>query len=238
VNEERIAATLRRPIRADNKMLWVPYAAARYSLLHGLFDEAHAGLRVAREAHSLESELFYSVPTFDGDSIFNIFSTEPYSDARATWNYRPREAAWGGYSRLWGRRYHSEDNARVSGGKANRFSGGVQLGADYRLRRDRRLRLDVFHEDGYGGLRSGAHVSSYWQWRKTTLFRGRLSLVNFDEDLRPDLNGLNAGAQLGTTYLINQGFAASLLIEHNSNRLDRSQLGIFATLDLAFQPET
>jgi hypothetical protein len=225
-------------MRSASKVSWVPYAAARYSLLHGLFDEAHAGLRVGKNAHSLESEIFYSVPTFDGDSIFNIFSTEPYSDVRATWSYQPKDQDWSSYTRAWGRRYHSEDNAQVARGNANRFAGGLQLGADYRLRRDRVLRLDVFHEDGYGGLRSGAHLSSHWQWRKTTLVRGRLSLVNFDEDLRADLNGLNVGAQLGTTYLINEGIAASLLIEHNSNRLDRSQLGVFATLDLAFQPET
>lgn len=238
VNEERIAASLRMPMRLDSKLSLVPYAAARYSLLHGLFDEAHAGLRLAKEAHSLESEVFYSVPTFDGDSIFNIFSAEPYSDARATWHYRPKTQSWGSYSRLWGRRYHSEDNEKVPRGSANAFAGGVQVGANYRIRRDRVLRLDAFHEDGYGGQRSGAYASSQWQWRPTTLFRARLSLVRFDEDLRANLHGYNAGAQLGTTYLINRGFAASLLVEQNSNRLDRFQIGVFGMIDLAFQPET
>jgi hypothetical protein len=238
VNEERIALSMRMPMRLKSKLAIVPYVAARYSLLHGLLDEAHGGVRVAKFGHSLESELFYSVPTFDGDSIFNIFSSEPYSDARSTWSFRPDPLGWGTYSRLWGRRYHSEDNASVSGGSANDYAGGLQLGSDYRLARDRILRVDLFHEDGYGGQRSGGYVSAHWQWRSTTLFRGRVSVVHFDEDLRTNLRATNFGSQLGTTYLFNKGVAASLLLEQNSSEIDRFQLALFAMFDLAFQPET
>ncbi len=237
VNEERLAASLRMPMRLASKTTLVPYAAARYSLLHGLIDEAHAGLRMGKSGQSLESEIFYSVPTFDGDSIFNIFSTEPYSDLRTTWGYRGNPLGWGGYTRAWGRRYHSEDNANVRGGHANDYAGGLQVGTDYRWQRDRRFRLDLFHEGGYGGQRSGGHLSAHWQWSPNTLFRGRLSLVHFDEDLRSELRALNSGLQLGTTYLINEGVAASLLVEQNSNRIDRFQLALFAMFDLAFQPE-
>lgn len=238
VNEERISASVRMPFRLESKLAIVPYVAARYSLLHGLLDEAHGGLRVAKFGHSLESELFYSVPTFDGDSIFNIFSSEPYSDARSTWSYRPQPLGWGNYSRLWGRRFHSEDNASVPGGAANDYAGGLQLGADYRLERDRIFRVDLFHEDGYGGQRSGGYVSAHWQWRPTTLFRGRISVIHFDEDLRTNLRATNVGSQLGTTYLLSKGIAASLLLEQNSNEIDRFQLAAFAMFDLAFQPET
>ncbi len=238
VNEERISATLRMPFRLKSKLALTPYVAARYSLLHGLLDQAHGGLRVAKYGHSLESEVFYSVPTFDGDSIFNVFSSEPYSDARSTWNYRPDPLGWGGYSRLWGRRYHSEDNASVTGGVANEYAGGAQLGSDYRLQRDRVVRIDLFHEDGYGGQRSGGYASAYWQWLPSTLFRGRVSVVHFAEDLRTNLRATNLGSQLGTTYLLSEGVAASLLLEQNSSEIDRFQLAVFAMFDLAFQPET
>ena len=236
-NEERFAASLRVPIRRASGLQLVPYAAARYSLLHGLLDEAHGGLRVAQKAHSLETELFYSVPTFEGDSIFNVFSSEPYSDVRTTWQYRPTGAAWGSYSKAWGRRYHSEDS-EASGQSSNEYAGGVQVGADYRWGLQRRVRVDGFHEDGYGGQRSGAYVSSLWRWSPSTVFRTRFSVIRFDEDLRSELRGTNLGAQVGTTYQINKGVAASLMVEHNSNHIDRFQLGAFALVDLAFQPET
>jgi len=194
-------------------------------------------MQVAKGQHRVESELFYAVPTFDGDSIFNVFSTEPYSDARSTYYYRSKETGVGGYARGWGRRYHSED-AEASMAPANRYAGGAQLGVDYRLAPERVLRLDAFHEDGYGGQRTGGYLSGLWRWSDATLFRGRVSMIRFDEDLRTDLRGYNAGAQFGTTYLFHPGLAGSLMVEQNSNRLDPFQLGIFAMFDLAFQPET
>jgi hypothetical protein len=142
----------------------VPYAAARYSLLHGLSTRRTRGVRVARNAHSLETEFFYSVPTFDGDSIFNVFSTEPYSDLRSSYHYRPRESHWSGYLRGWGRRYHSEDRGRGRDEPALWLRAstprGCIPGVSYRLARDQLLRLDAILEDGYGGLRVGSYLAA------------------------------------------------------------------------------
>jgi hypothetical protein len=65
----------------------------------------------------------------------------------------------------------------------------------------------------------------------------RITALRFDEGCGADLHGYNLGAQLGTTYLIGEGFAASLLVEQNSSRMNRFALGVFAMLDLAFVPD-
>lgn len=238
VNEERLSLSIRSPLKWASVRL-VPYGALRYSLLHGLADEAHLGLRGRKGAHSVESELFYSVPTFDGDSIFNVFSSEPYTDFRTTWNFSPRESVWSGYMRGWARRFHSEDTheaADRSELRTNEYSAGAHAGLRYRSRH-RLLRLDGFHEDGYGGLRGGGTALARWRMNKKWSVSSRLSVIRFDDDLRESLHGVNLGMQVGVTYTLHKGVATKLLLEENSNHRDRHQLGVFAVVDLAFRPE-
>lgn len=238
VNEERLALTLRSQQKLGRNIRLVPFVGVRYSLLHGLVDEAHAGVQAGRGAHRVEAEAFYSVPTFDGDSIFNVFSTEPYSDVRTSYYYGTRRSSWNAYGRAWGRRYHSEDSEQAPmSSPANEYAGGLQSGASYRVARDKQVRLDAFGEDGFGGVRAGGFLATRWRLRPDTLLTSRLSVVHFDDNLRSDLHGTNFGAQLGTTYLIQEDFAASLILEENTSRLDSFQLGVFAVIDLAFTPD-
>ncbi len=240
VNEERIALSVRAPHTLGEQRMLVPFAALRYSLLHGLVDEAHAELRISAKAHSVEGEALYSAPTFDGDSIFNVFSSEPYSDLRTSYHYMPSSSSYRAYARAWGRRYHSEDSAQVSmagADAASVYAGGVQGGASYYDSRDRQLRVDVFAEDGYGGRRAGSFLASRWPLGSATVLRTRLSLVHFADDSRSQLHGTNLGAQIGATRTLDEGVAATILFEENSNRIDRFALGVFAMLDLAFVPD-
>ncbi len=239
VTEERLALTVRGNVAPSKRIRLTPYAAVRYSVLHGIVDEAHLGTKLHRDAHSLESEVFYSSPTFDGNSIFNIFSSEPYTDARVTWRFSPRNAPWSGYLRGWGRRYHSEDAERAVGGNqdASDYAGGGHGGV--RMKRDKfDLRFDGYAEDGYGGQRIGGLVAGGITLSRRLVLHGRASLIRFGDDSRREIAGTNAGLQLGTRYRINRGFAASLLIEQNSNAFDRFALAAFAVVDLAFQPKT
>ncbi len=226
VNEERLSISVRGLL---GKNRYIPYAAVRYSLLHGMIDEAHAGVRLTRHAQSLEPELFYSAPTFDGDSIFNVFSSEPYSDGRLTWRYEPRRGALRGYLRGWARRYHDE--------LADAYAGGGQGGLRYR-RSQAHLRLDSFAETGYGGRRVGGTLTGRWQATPDLRLQSRLSLIEFADDRRKSLHGTNLGMQLEARYRVNTGFATTLMLEQNSNAFDRYALAAFALVDLAFQPDT
>jgi len=62
--------------------------------------------------------------------------------------------------------------------------------------------------------------------------------VHMEDDSRRSIRGTNTGLQLGTRYVINEGFATSLLVEQNSNVFDRYAVAAFAVIDLAFEPET
>ncbi len=237
VTEERLALSVRGNLRPRGLRV-TPYAAVRYSALHGIVDEAHAGTKVHRASHSVEPEVFYSSPTFDGDSIFNIFSTEPYTDARLTWRFTPKRGAWSGYLRGWGRRYHSEDAEQSTGDlAASVYAGGGNGGL--RMRRDDyEMRLDAYAEDGYGGQRIGGLYAAGISLSPNLVVHGRASLIRFADDSRSEIRGTNAGLQLGTRYQINRGLATSLLIEQNSNSVHRFALAAFAVVDLAFQPKT
>jgi hypothetical protein len=240
-NLEHLALEARAPLDLARRSIQLtPHAAARYSLLHALVDEALAGVRLRAGAHALEPELYYSFPTFDGDSIFNAFSAQPYVDGRLTYELSPRGARWTAYLRGWLRRFRIEDPGRAMPGAdvdTGALAGGGQGGVRWLGGADRLARVDLFHDDGYGGRRTGGFALLSWRVLRPLLLSTRVSVVDFDEDLRPELDATSLGVQAGATYQIHDGIAATLLAEENSNAINRSQLSVFFLLDLAFRPE-
>jgi hypothetical protein len=230
VLEEKLSADVRGRVFGGDL---VPWASARWNLLLGLIDEAHAGFRVALGwSQSVTVEALYSYPSFDGDSIFNVFSTEPYWDARATWDLWPGHGTVRGYLRGFYRRFAGEDGEPTTGNAA-----GAGLGVNWKPGRDGSLRVDLSYEDGYGGLRAGGDLSGRWEISKRFGIEGRASVVHFEEDELADLHATTVGIQAGGVWRIGPGIAVHLLGEENSNRFDGSQLRLLAVLDLAFQPE-
>ncbi len=248
VNEERISLSLRYTHQLSRgKGRVVPFGAGRYSLLHGIADEAHGGVRFVWGPHTVSPEYYYSFPTFDGDSIFNVFSTQPYHDLRMSYQLAPRSSTLSGFARGWARRYavESEDADRVVDDMGNTVgmdstdtAAGIQLGGKWKPGKASYLRLDLFHEDGYGGRRTGGYGVVRWrvddQWDVAT----RVSLIDFDEDLLDELHGTTVGGQLGATYRVAPGIGLHLTAEQNTNRFHSSQLRVIGILDLAFHPET
>ena len=246
VNEDKLSATVRAHRSAlKGRADITPYAGIRYNALAGVIDEQHTGVRLhyraKKLAHTLEPEYFYSFPTFDGDSIFNVFSTQAYHDLRLTYSLRSGQHPLAGYARGWVRKFATEDPVTDPGGADigadSDWAGGVQLGLRYRLPRLLAARLDLFHDAGYGGTRLGGYGSVAWQKSKKTGFRGRLSLVHFDEDLRPELHGLTLGIQAGASYRINSGITAHLTSEYTSNRIQSNLVRVIAVLEFALVPE-
>jgi|GEM_PF-897720 len=241
VNEERVSASVRTQVDvAGGRGELVPYAAARYSLLHGLFDQAHSGLQARYGAHSVEGEVYYSFPTFDGDSIYNVFSSEPFTDYRITYELHPAGADWRAYSRGWLRKFRSEDAGSDDATgmvDTNEYAGGLQFGARYVARRRLLGRLDLFWDDGYGGRRLGGYGETQWNVNKRLGVAARLSIIKMDAETR-DLAGMTYGVQLGTSYQVQTGVVLHLAGESNLNRFNRNDYRVFAILDLAFNPES
>ncbi|MBT8495396.1 MAG: hypothetical protein KJO07_20275, partial [Deltaproteobacteria bacterium] len=240
VNEEKLTASLRAVIDLGDERRLVPFGAVRYSAVHGLVDEAHLGTRLRFRSHSIEPELFYSFPTFDGDSIFNVFSIQPYWDLRATYSLWSPSGRLSGYLRPWARRFSVEDPSNAQTGErvaGADWAGGVHAGGQLRFRRREHLRLDGFAEDGYGGRRIGGMAAGRWFVTPALGLATRLSIIDFQDELLEAYDGLNLGAQLGLSYQIFAGVGFKTLAEYNHNRIGDHQLRMFAILDLAFRPE-
>jgi hypothetical protein len=132
------------------KGLLQPMAGVRWDFLQSRVDQAEAALRLKPwRRHSFVVEYFRSAPTFDGDSIFNVFATEPYQDLRAGWDFDA--AGVQVYARGFARFFAAADGA---GGGAD--AGGA-AGATLKLGRGR-VRADVYFEDGYAGRRTGCDL--------------------------------------------------------------------------------
>ena len=210
----------------------VPWFALRYNLLAGRIDEVYAGARSQLGRHGISLEYVLSAPTFDGDSIWNVFASQAFDDIRLAydvtfWKIRA-------YAQAFTRLYFDDNGAYAS--------GGGSLGGRMAVGRRGWVRIDGYYEDGYGGLRAGVDLSTRMRiWgdelgvRKGSVFaEGRLSFVSFHDDIRPEDAANSFGVQAGLRWTPLDGINLHGLIEENVNRLYPSQLRVLALLDLSF----
>ncbi len=241
VNQERVALSARAPWDfARGRGQLEAHAAARYSLLHSVVDQAYAGGRVRWDADSLEPEVAWTFPTFDGDSIFNVFSIQPYVEGRMTWEHAPRGASWAAYARTWLRRFRIEDSGRAAPGaevSTGALAGGAQAGGRWTAARDRSIRLDLLHEDGYGGRRTGGNAHGRWRLRPDWIVSSRVSFTDYASDIRQDMDGWTLGVQAGGTHALQDEIAITLIAEETTSPAHDLGLAVFALVDLAFRPE-
>jgi len=244
VNEERVSLAASTTFKiGDGDGHWSPFAAVRYSILHNWFDEGHLGARIKLGSHGLTPEYYYSFPTFDGDSIFNIFSVSGYHDMRLTYDLSPSRADWSTYVRGWARFFNSGDAMDDPDADGVEPAGGINVGGRKQLYADIFGRVDLFYEDGFGGRRAGGFAYGRWRVIAPLVLMTRLSSITYSEDSLPGLDGTSLGAQLGATYRFVPGVALSVTGEQNVRVTDdnpwqdRNNFQLFAVLDLAFVPE-
>jgi hypothetical protein len=233
VNEERIAAEVRYHIDVGDRGQIAPWAAARYSLVHGLLDEAAAGVRLRWGDHAIEPELAYAVPTFDGDSIFNVFAIAPTSDARLSYRLASRGGRLRANAAGWLRRYHGgPDFLGVA------YAAGATAGGELGLGR-LGLRLELLHDDGYGGRRSGGTAIARWRQSDRLTAAARLSLLDVasDDAASVRIDALTGAAQTSATWQLADGVAVHAAVETSADRYTPFQVRAVGVLDLAFQPE-
>jgi len=223
VNEERIFGrvhgTLHRGALAIS-----PYANARVSLLHAALDRADAGVLLRRGDHTLEPAVEYFLPTFDGDSIFNVFSIEPTADARLGYRYTGALAL---HATGWVRRYLDAESSPMS--------GGIDAGIERPLGDRWRARLHGLWDDGYGGRRVGGSGDVAWRPRQTLWVRGRVIVLGVRREDRSDF--VTSSAVASSTLRIADGVALHFLLETNRDEVHAFQARGFAIIDLAFAPE-
>jgi hypothetical protein len=217
----------------------------RYNVLFDELDDEQLALRVKltpRQWLTLEHD--FLAPTFDGDSIWNIFSTGAYRDLRASYEIAlPRgvKAYARGFARFYlatddeiappGTPYAGQDvGAEAPGG---RFAAGGSLGAAWRNARGM-LRADAYWDDGYGGRKAGVDATTRVKVRDPIELEGRLTGYTWRNDVQPAPNssGVVFGAEAGGRFRLGQGVHLHLLVEDNVGTYYESQFRGLAMLEL------
>jgi hypothetical protein len=231
-SEEKLAWSVRG--RLLHGMV-IPWVGVRYDVLVGVVDNAQAGVRFTlAPRHSLSLEYLYSYPTFDGDSIWNVFARNQFDDLRAGYDLNLGRARV--YARAFLRFFHDTTtlfDASAAPKPSAMLDYGGNLGGRLDLPRGY-VRADAYGELGYGGQRLGIDVASRMRiYKELASVEGRLTFVHFSDDLRPTDNGDSFGIQLGARLQLGRGILLHLILEDNINQYYNSQLRLYAVLDLA-----
>lgn len=228
INEERLHARAYGRVKRGDTTLR-PFASARVSLLHAALDRADAGMRVEHGRHGLEPAVEYFFPTFDGDSIFNVFSIEPTSDARLGYTY---DGKLRGTANAWVRRY-----AHVGG--TSSWTGGVDASAEYMPLPRLRTRATALYDDGYGGRRIGASGEGGWQARRDLWLRARGIVLGVapDDAAAQQRRYVTSSGVASLTFQLGDAAALHAIVETNYDAIHDLQTRAIAVLDLAFSPE-
>ena len=205
-----------------------------YDLYNGTVDQARALARWrVTDAWDVTSQYVRIVPTFDADSIFNIFTVHPLNDAnmRVRWHVSDKQRVYaGGMLRFFGNETPSEAQAQV---ETSVKAYGAMAGYYQSFGHRGRLGADVSAELGFGGSRVMGDLWGMWAPLPRELeLDGRLTVVYIDQDVQPNLYATSVGYQLGAKYLIGETAGLSVLVEHNFNRIHTNQFRLFAVLDL------
>lgn len=205
VDQELVSATMHMRLFDG---VFAPFGALRFNLGTTRVDDISAGATVAiGDSHHIRAQYLRTIPSFDLDSIFNLFSVQPFEDVRLSYQVRP-----GGGWRLEGR-----GGVRLfrDALPERRLALGwtAALAAAWQQRRFT-VRTDSFVQGGEGGTRAGGSVDS--QIRVAADRIGvdlRSYFTHYQDDLVVDRRGWGLAFQAGADFQLWQGVHLTVLAE-------------------------
>jgi hypothetical protein len=209
---------------------------ARYNLLVAGWDDQQAAVRIRLGLrHMLSAEYSFLAPTFDGDSIWNIFGAGAYRDWRASYDLQVTPA-WRAHLRGFLRQFVEApgvptelSDAAPGGRRAN----GASVGFDVRGVRGR-ARADAYVETGFGGWKVGGDASGRWVLRPNLFdVEGRLTAMAWRPDNVPQpRDAVMVGAALGCVYHLGNKMRVHFLGEDNMGTYYRAQVRGLGVLEM------
>jgi len=232
VNHESLSLTADAHVR-DRVFL---SAGARYNLLVAAWDDQQASLRWRiGTRHALSAEYSYLAPTFDGDSIWNIFAAGAHRDFRASYDVE-LSALWRAHVRGFYRLFVDPTGtpaALSDAAPGGHDAYGGNAGADVRTPRGR-ARVDAYAEGGAGGWKVGGDVSARWNLRPNLFdLEGRLTATAWrSDDVPQPRDAFMVGGGLGCVYHLGRKMRVHFLGEDNSGTYYRAQVRGLAILEM------
>jgi hypothetical protein len=211
----------------------------RYNLLVAAWDDQQVAVRWRLGArHLLSLEYSYLAPTFDGDSIWNIFGAGAYSDVRAGYDIE-LSAVWRAHVRGFLRTF-TDPTAKclpaLGGIAGHPCAYGGNLGADGRGTRVR-LRIDSYAEggtNGTGGWKVGGDLAGRLALLPSVFdVEGRLTIYAWRADGTPEpRNAMMVGIGGGALYQMSKQMRLHFLGENNTGTYYRAQVRALAVLEV------
>jgi hypothetical protein len=237
VNHESVSMTAGTHFR-DRLFVTV---GVRYNLLVAAWDDQQAALRCRfGRRHQLSVDYSYLAPTFDGDSIWNVFGAGPYADLRAGYDLE-LSSVWNAHVRGFRRAFVDFPGTSStpygclfgSAGTPCARAYGGNAGADGRTQ-VARVRLDVYAEGGTGGWKLGGDLSGRVAVRPHVLdIEGRWTTYAWrQEGLPQPRDVLMVGIALGARYQMSRNMRLHFLGEDNTGTYYRAQIRGLAILEV------
>lgn len=211
------------------------YGGVRYNLVTTRLAEAQGGIAGRFGPARIRAEYVMDSPDFDGDSIFNIFNTQPYQEVRLWYEHR-FNARWAAYARASLRLFAGgASNAPLeTERKLTQTDAGGGLGGTY-LGSRQSARLDLYWQEGYGGRTLGAfgllRARVVPRWLD---LEGRAVVAHWKDELSVTPTGVTAGITAGARVTFAPQVALHVLLEDNFGTYSRSDLRLLALLDVSW----
>jgi hypothetical protein len=209
-------------------------AGARYNLLTAGWDRHEISLRLKGPGRqTLVLEEMYLMPSFDGDSIWNVFAFGAFQDWRARW-----ELALTPRTRLHLAYFQRHYEAVNDGPRAEPWAYGGNGGWLWRTPLAL-VRFDVVGDAGFGGRRLGMDLTGRHRVAQAGVeLEGRLTGTTWHALPAVGQAGTlaMAGFQLGAHYPIAPSVHLHGLVEDNVGPYDRRNVRALVILEVRATP--
>jgi len=209
-------------------------AGARYNLLTGGWDRHEVSLRLTGPGRqTVVLEEMYLMPTFDGDSIWNVFASGAFQDWRIRWEL-PISARGRLHLAYFQRHYESVSDGPRSEPWAYGGNGGWLWRTPRAL-----LRFDLVGDSGFGGRRLGADLTGRHPVGLTGVeLEGRITGTTWHALPAVGQAGAlaMAGFQLGAHYPVAPSVHLHGLVEDNVGPYDNRNVRALVILEVRARP--